>query len=365
MSGKTRFILSLDGGGIRGVFSAHILEALHNKLNAGGSRPLAHIFDLIAGTSTGGILALGLAVPSKGGGARYTPSDLKRLYTDQGGDIFPSGRMGWLRTLRQVIRTKYTEEHFEQILDNVLGETRLSEALTNVLITSYDTARRVPHYFRKPSVHAGLNDLDFYMKDAARATSAAPTFFRPHRCKALGDEERIRRILQSRFPSTPQPDVFHANEFSLIDGGIYLTNPSLTALMEMHALAPESEHYVLVSIGTGKTNRPFAYNDIKSWGAMHWVGMFRGVPILSMMMDGQSDNAEMMLQRFPKIDYFRFDTELVGANDDLDDASTENIANLLGVADHALDQHATDLERLASMVDTEFVDWNDRGVISI
>lgn len=352
MSKRKVFILSLDGGGIRGVISAHILEALHEKLAAARDRHLAEMFDLIAGTSAGGILALGLSVPDRRGRPRYRPRDLKHLYAGQGVEIFPPGRVGWLRTLRQVMRHKYDEIGLETILGDILGSVRLSDAVTDLLVTSYDTVRRTPHYFRRPTPGVGRSELagpDFLMRDAARATSAAPTYFRPHRCHAVGDIAAFDRYMTDRYPPDVFTESFRQNDFSLIDGGIFLNNPSLTALIEAQSLFPEAEEFVIVSVGTGKTNRPFAYEDISNWGAGGWVGMINGVPLLSMMMDGQSDNTEMMLEKFPRVEFFRFDIELVGANDDIDDASLDNIGRLLQVADRAVERSADKLARLAEL----------------
>ncbi|MEO1019812.1 MAG: patatin-like phospholipase family protein [Pseudomonadota bacterium] len=349
MTKRTVYILSLDGGGIRGVISAHILEILHATLAQPEGRTLGDMFDLVAGTSAGGILALGLTVPDANGQARYTPHDLKHLYAARGGEIFPPSRYGWMRTLRQVMRHKYDETGLETILDEILGEARISDAVTDLVVTSYDTVRRTPHYFRKPDLRTGPSAPDFLMRDAARATTAAPTYFKAHRCSAIGVQAQIEQYLAERFPEGRFPENYRANDFSLIDGGICLSNPSLTALMEAQKLFPDADEFVIVSVGTGKTNRPFPYDDISNWGALNWVGMIRGVPLLSMMMDGQSDNAEMMLAQFPRVQFFRFDIELVGANDDLDDASPANIEKLIDVADRAIDRGQNDLLRLASL----------------
>ncbi|MEO1088356.1 MAG: patatin-like phospholipase family protein, partial [Acidobacteriota bacterium] len=91
----TRKILAIDGGGIRGLIPALVLEAMEEKTG----RPVSEIFDLVAGTSTGGILALGLVRPGDGGGPAYSAADLAELYERRGGQIFTSS--GWHR-LRSV-----------------------------------------------------------------------------------------------------------------------------------------------------------------------------------------------------------------------------------------------------------------------
>jgi len=167
-------VLAIDGGGIRGVIPATVLVDLERRLVP---RPLATVFDLIVGTSTGGIIALGLTVPD-GERPRHSAERLLELYLNDGEAIFPGGgrvahpRAGWLRE-----GTRYLASELEEVLARYFGGTPLTAALTAVVVTSYDLGRGEPVTL---SSRAELGDVsDVTMVVAARATSAAPMFFAP------------------------------------------------------------------------------------------------------------------------------------------------------------------------------------------
>ncbi len=125
-------ILSLDGGGIRGIITATILAEIEDRTK----RPISSLFDLIAGTSTGGILALGLAMPNNGK-PRYSARDLVQLYEDKGGRIFSHSLCHEIRSLWGLREERYPSNGIEAVLDEYFGTARLSESLTNLIITSY------------------------------------------------------------------------------------------------------------------------------------------------------------------------------------------------------------------------------------
>jgi uncharacterized protein len=131
-------------------------------------RPAAERFDLIVGTSTGGILALGLTMPDDGKPSNAAEK-LIGLYEEEGSRIF-SDRAG---PIRSVFEERYPYRGVEEALGEYFGEVRLKEALTWVFVTSYEIQLRAP-FFRCPSGLKGKDDYDFPMRQVARATSAAP-----------------------------------------------------------------------------------------------------------------------------------------------------------------------------------------------
>lgn len=188
---KIVMVLSIDGGGIRGIIPPLILREIEIRLKkAGKARPFSDIFHLIAGTSTGGLIALGLALPksAKGEARNYIPEpdlsidDIIELYEKRGQEIFPQGRFNRLRTVAQMFGDKYDEGGIEKILDETFKKATLKDALTNLLITSYETETMQPFCFKnRPSKTEWQDDENFYMRDAARAATAAPTYFIPAR----------------------------------------------------------------------------------------------------------------------------------------------------------------------------------------
>src|SRR3712207_3062225 len=137
-------VLSIDGGGIRGIIPAMILAEIEDR--TGGS--IAEMFDLIAGTSTGGILALGLTMPGDGGKPRYRAEDLISLYEKEGHRIFsrPAGHR--VDSLEGISEERYPSDGIEQVLAEYFEGVRLKDALTRILVTSYEIQLRIPFFFR-------------------------------------------------------------------------------------------------------------------------------------------------------------------------------------------------------------------------
>jgi patatin-like phospholipase/acyl hydrolase len=290
-------VLSIDGGGIRGIIPAIALA----ELEARAGKPAAELFDLIAGTSTGGIIALALARPGEDGRPAWSAAKLVELYEQEGPEIFSRPLAHEVRTIRGLVDEKYPSDGLDAALGRYLGDSRLSESLTNVLVTAYETERRKPFFFKSA---AALTDpaRDFTMAAAARATAAAPTYFEPSRLEAGGT----------------------ADYFSLVDGGVFATNPAMCAFAEVARHKPGAE-VVMLSLGTGQLTRPLPYDDVKDWGLVEWAR-----PILDVVFDGVSDTVDYQLdQLLGDGRYWRLQVALDGgASDDLDDASAENLRRL-------------------------------------
>jgi predicted acylesterase/phospholipase RssA len=198
-------ILSVDGGGIRGLIPAIVLADLEARVSreAAQKRSLSDCFHLVAGTSTGGLIALGLTAPDPSGErARLDAADLVRFYREQGPSTFRAGLRGLL-TLGGWLGPKYSPATLERVLRETLGEVRLRDARRDLVVTSYDMKRREPHFFKRWRA-AESEDRNPSMVDAALATAAAPTYFPSH-----GLEDR-----------------------ALVDGGVFGSNPTVAAIAE-------------------------------------------------------------------------------------------------------------------------------------
>jgi patatin-like phospholipase/acyl hydrolase len=334
-------VLSIDGGGIRGLVPALVLEELERRLKAKGkTEPLHAYFDLIAGTSTGGIIAAGLAAPHPQDMTRpaATPAALVALYRDQGGDIFDRT---FFRTARKafanvfsgnfsgVVEEKYPHGPLEEKLKTTLGGRRISDALTSVLITAYDIAERTTVVMKKRPLRPGeAPHDDFLFWQAARATSAAPTYFEP---------ARVANLTTGR-------------SMTLVDGGVYANNPSVCAFVEAHKMGATSETMLLVALGTGHQNRAYSYYETRNWGPINWINPAHGAPIISILMHGQAHAAahqlELLLNGGPQTNYYRFDAELAGVNDEMDDASDENLAALERFARRLIEAESAKLDAI-------------------
>lgn len=302
-------ILSLDGGGIRGLIPARVLEELE-RLTA---RRIWECFDLVAGTSTGGILALGLTVPGKGGHACWKAASLVDMYRHDGSRIFK--RSLWRLLGGKLVVAKYPVDGLEQELRERVGDALVGDALTEVLLTSWDLVRNRPLYFTRSSLGA-----DVAMRDAARATSAAPTYFRP---KPLG-------------------------EHLLVDGGVFANDPALLGWQAMRPPGdegPPPPPAIVVSIGTGQLPVPDPRRR-HLWGLIPWAQ-----PLLELLLNAPSELAQVELETAGAagaFEYHRLEPSLGDASPHMDDTSPANIAALDAVADTLIAEHLQELQAIAA-----------------
>src|SRR3954453_6773493 len=306
-------VLSVDGGGIRGVIPAMVLADLEERTG----KHTADLFDLIAGTSTGGIIALALTVPGEDGKPRWTANDLVSLYLTEGPRIFHHSIGRMLESGLGLLDEKYDARPLEEALETYLGDAMISDALTDVLVTSYDLEHRKPFFFKTDRAKE-KPEHDWNMHEAARATAAAPTYFEPERLTGDGQT------------------------FALCDGGVFAANPAMCAFAEARRRHPRAE-IRLVSLGTGQLTKPLHYDEVKGWGLIEWAR-----PLFDVVFDGVGDATEYQLEQLlPAADYTRFQIELKGASDSLDNASEPNLDGLQDLAGKLIRDRAGDLERLA------------------
>jgi uncharacterized protein len=302
-------VLSIDGGGIRGIIPATVLADL--EVRAG--RPVAELFDLVAGTSTGGILALALASPGADGAPRWRADELVALYRREGPRIFRRSVFDRIRSVEGALDEKYPSDGLVEVLGRYFGELRLRDALVDVLVTAYETERRAPFFFRSARARADVA-YDFAMRDAAHATSAAPTYFEPVR---VGGQ-------------------------TLIDGGVFAANPAMCAVAEV-LRRDGADGVLLVSLGTGRHTRPLPFGRIRNWGALEWAR-----PVIDVIFDGTSDVVDFQARQILGADrYWRLQIELRRASDDLDDARPDNLDALAAEADELVGREAATLNAIA------------------
>jgi patatin-like phospholipase/acyl hydrolase len=319
-------VLSIDGGGIRGILPAMFLTSLEQQ----SGQPISRLFDMIAGTSTGAILACCLAKP------KPLPAEkIADAYIAKVSRIFSGSR--WRNIGSLFYESKYDHRFLEEVLDEYMGDVYLSACHPYVLIPIYDLGNREAKFLKSWRANGILSpagetpaDADFLIRTAVRAATAAPTYFEP-------------ALIHNR-AGTP---------FTCIDGAVFANNPSMCALASVRKLWPESTTVVLVSVGTGEFRRPVSYEKARSWGTLSWTR-----PVIDCMMDGTSDTVDYQLREIFSGDlrYFRFQTQLGGPEDPqspsdaIDDASTRNIRKLIIRGQAFVDQSAGDIAELASLL---------------
>ncbi len=319
-------VLSIDGGGIRGIIPAMVLAEIERRTE----KRIAEMFDLIAGTSTGGILALGLTKPGQNGGPEYSAMKLIELYEAEGGRIFSIPVWHRIHSAGGVAEEKYPAKGIEEVAHRYFDDVHLADALTEVLVTAYEIEGRAPWFFKRrhardPNRREGDN---FLMRDVARATSAAPTYFEP--------------LLVEGGPH---------DGCALIDGGVHSNNPAMCAYVEARKIHPEEDDFLVVSLGTGELTRSLPYEEVKGWGLALWAQ-----PILNVVFDGVADTVDYQLREILSTEegearrYYRFQTVLNIGKDDMDDASRTNITALKTKAKEIISKNDAELEALCAQL---------------
>ena len=229
------------------MYAAAFLAGLEHKYL--GGRSIASYFDLVAGTSTGGILALGLA-------AGRSAQDLFDLYVHRGRDIFPVRRdiasiiLGrWQRGVRQYFRYRYDRRALRSAVESVLGDRKLGEARLRLCIPAFDGKYSEVYVFKTPHHPDFRKDAHDRMTRVALATSAAPTFFRP----------------------------LQEGGYTFVDGGIWANNPVMVALVDALSCFKLPRHLVrIVSIGTGDEAYTVTKSQIGRGGKLAWRFIIKG-----------------------------------------------------------------------------------------
>ena len=249
---SSRRILCIDGGGILGTFPAAFLAEIEQHLE----NPIGSYFDLISGTSTGGIIAVALSLG-------HRASEIVNLYEERGPEIFGDSRgtlmssfFQRLRGIRRIFRNKYDSDALRHALDEVLREKRLGDAQTRLVIPAWNPVAQSV-YIYKTAHHPRLRtDYRSRAVDAALATSAAPTYFRQH---------------------VTQRDV------GLIDGGIWANNPTAIATVEAIAVLGWPRESLRV-LSLGCLEETYTISRRAGLGAL-------GRKVVKLMLDGQSRGA--------------------------------------------------------------------------
>lgn len=314
-------ILSVDGGGIRGVLPGTILAQLEKILQrqSNSQRKLGDYFDMIAGTSTGGILSCIYLMPDDNGKAKYSAQDAVDLYIKNGHKIFDRTTAQRISTGDGILHQKYSQDALYELLTTYFGDVTLDKLIKPSLITSYDITDRNAVFFT--SADARIDEIyNFYVRDVARATSAAPTYFSPAHIESMNKQI-----------------------FSLVDGGMFANNPALCAYAEARKLnfsklfddpqkkdKPTAADMIIVSMGTGSVKKRYSYEHFKNAGEIKWLE-----PVIDILMSGNSETvAYQLTQMYLTLEpanqknYYRLEPGLKEACSEMDEATPENINNL-------------------------------------
>ncbi|KAH7853049.1 hypothetical protein Vadar_032606 [Vaccinium darrowii] len=215
--GKMATVLSIDGGGIRGIIPSTILGHLESKLQEldGPSVRIADYFDVIAGTSTGGLVTTMLTAPNKDNRPMYAASDINKFYLEHCPKIFPqSSRNNFIAKVTslfgKVTGPKYDGKYLKSLTKELLGNITINQTLTDVIIPAFDIKRLQPVIFSTDDGKENISK-NALLSDVCLGTSAAPTFLPAHYFETKDADGKTR-------------------SFDLIDGGVAANNPTLMAI---------------------------------------------------------------------------------------------------------------------------------------
>jgi patatin-like phospholipase/acyl hydrolase len=317
ITNRPAVVLAIDGGGIRGIIPAMILENIRQALGCA----IHEAFDLISGTSTGGIVAVGMGTGANNG-QPYTPGEMVQLYVDHGPEIFKSGIFSLVSRLW---RPKYPASGIEQTLQKFFGATMLSSARTALLISSYDLQGQLPFFFKSHRIPDDPS-YDWPVWQVARATSAAPTYFPAFHL--LRDQPKA--------------------DYALVDGGIAVNDPAVSAYAEARKVYPNAKGYVVVSIGCGDRADNITYQQCKSWGLLQWA-----TKITTVILDSVEEATDYELRNMTgrELTYFRLQiSPMVGPSPDMDNVTAKNLQALKDCAQAYIDANAANLQAVVKAI---------------
>lgn len=348
-------ILSLDGGGIRGVIPATIIKYIEEQLilkTKNKDARIADYFDMIVGTSTGGMLTCFYLKPNpdkSGPSTQYRAEQALDLYVNQGIDIFNNSKhFSWLGMRQLWNSTQYSPAYLEKILQKYFKEKdengkevdmMLHKMVKPCTLTTYNMNAKTSSFLRSTDSEREDSPRKYKVWEALRSTSAAPTYFPPAQIYNYAKEVKPENILYN------------------LDGGVFANNPAIVAYSEARNMnfvnrgidRPSASEMQILSIGTGGGN--FALTPIKSsgsWGIIKWA---KATP--DIMMDGSIDTTHYQLRQifqtlaakhhkaYLRIDVQPSDRLYAG---DMADASKENIDKLLIAGKKTVDFYKADLD---------------------
>jgi patatin-like phospholipase/acyl hydrolase len=248
-------ILSIDGGGIRGVFPAHILYCISDRL---GIR-INENFDMIAGTSTGSIVAAAIA-------CEIEPLGVLELYREYGSNIFSRKNSFFFKKAVSAIHSLYDKNYLQMVLQNTFGELKLGNINKPLLIPATDIGYGGVHVFKSSYSKDFTRDDQVLVCDAVLASCAAPTYFDPAK----------------------------VNEYLLADGGLWANNPSLAAVIDAQKrLNINLSDIRILSLGTGHAKTSYGVNTKRKWGLLRG---WKGPEFISFLMSLQAQSTHNYLQ---------------------------------------------------------------------
>ncbi|OVA19052.1 Patatin/Phospholipase A2-related [Macleaya cordata] len=333
-------VLSIDGGGIRGIIPGIILAFLESKLQEidGEDARIADYFDVIAGTSTGGLVTAMLTAPDQHKRPLFMAKDITQFYLEHCPKIFPQPnriRSPMVKLMEALMGPKYEGKYFHELLRKILGDRRLNDTLTHVIVPTFDIKLLQPIIFSSFEVEADVSK-NALLSDICISTSSAPTYFPAHYFETKDTEGNVR-------------------EFNLVDGGVAVNNPALLAVKPVGEMPPEKldlpadqvldyRRYVVISLGTGSSKMEKKYNAkmAAKWGLFGWLLSEGSCPLVDSFTSASGDMVDLHMSYIFRSsrcerNYLRIqDDSLTGDASSTDRATKKNLETLVKIGERLL-----------------------------
>lgn len=323
-------VLSIDGGGIRGIIPAKVIVKIEELLQQYSQNPETRIsdyFDLIAGTSTGSILAALYLCPYEIGGTKvkYSAQEALDLYLNYGADIFERSWKTQTIDYFGLGSPLYKADKLEQMLDAYFGDIRLADLVKPCLFPAYDIESGKAIFFNQINAYHHMN-RNYLVKEVVRGSTAAPTYF----------------------PIAKISDHFEGRTYSLIDGGMFANNPALCAYIEAckFPFQPAPSDIMILSLGTGSNGRTYPYGSSSKWGKIGWV-----IPVIDIYGSVASQTVDHQLKvlyqcHHVKDQYLRIEPDLsqYDVSSQMDNVSKKNMKALESVGEKIVETYSEEIK---------------------
>ncbi|XP_048227409.1 patatin-like protein 2 [Ricinus communis] len=363
-------ILSIDGGGIRGLIPGTMLAFLESELQKldGEDARLADYFDVIAGTSTGGLVTAMLTTPNEQNRPLFAAKDINDFYLEHCPKIFPQDTSAFApatNLVRSLRGPKYDGAYLHEVVREKLGETRLDQTLAHVIIPTFDIKRLQPTVFssyevkKNPSMNALLSDICI-------ATSAAPTYLPAHTFETTDSTGKVRK-------------------FDLIDGGVAANNPALVAMnavmkeinrdnLDFFPIKPtDYSRFLVLSLGTGsaKSEEKYHATEAAKWGLLGWLTSEHSTPLVDVFMQASSDMVDYHISTafqalHSEENYIRIQEDtLTGNLSSVDIATEDNLNNLVKVGQELLKKRVARVNLDSGVFEPAYKATNEEALVKL
>ncbi|OPZ86030.1 MAG: Patatin-like phospholipase [bacterium ADurb.Bin429] len=295
-------------------------------------QPASALFHLIAGSSTGALVAASLAAPGGTGRPRYAAADIVSIFEEVGAEIFRAPSPQRVRSLNGLVAPRYSGRRLTRFLADTFGEHWLSESLTDLLIPGYDLEERRVYFFKSSEARRDPG-RDFLLREMVQVASSAPMFAPPLR---VASRDGTLALV-------------------LTDAGAFIANQAMCAYAELLSTGRAGEPVVLLSLGTGMVARPIRYERVRRWGVLQWAEQ-----LLTLVPDGYNDTIDYQIRHIlanfnPSGDrhYYRIQFPLDDVDAMLDNASPRNLAAIRRKAEQVISERSAELDAVCAALLTE------------